>query len=115
MKENKKQIDMRDAFPIFKYNYNGKLLDCNTTALPLLGQWKCSKGAKLPNGMMKACPEIKTALKNAHPSECKMQFGEYQIWCDVVPYPEAGYIGIYGYYIESLVPEQQDTSLRMVS
>ena len=114
MKENKGQMDMRDAFPVFKFNYNGKLLDCNSTAIPLLGHWNCRKGAKLPTGLMKACPEIKYAMKNHHPAECKMQFGELQIWCDVVPYPEAGYIGIYGYHIEAMMQEQ-NVKMRIAS
>lgn len=115
MKENKQQVDMRESFPTFKFNYNGKLLDCNSTAMPLLGHWHCKKGAKLPTGLMKACPEIKFAMKDSHPAECKMQFGELQIWCDVVPFPEAGYIGIYAFHIESMIPEQQNHRLRMAS
>ena len=115
MKENTQEMDMRDAFPVFKFNYNGKLLDCNSTALPLLGHWHCKKGAKLPTGLMKACPEIKSAMKNPQPAEIKMQFGEYHLWCDVVPYPEAGYIGIYGFHVEAMMPEQQNVKLRMAS
>ena len=39
---------MRDAFPMIKYDYQGVLVEANGTALPLLGQWKCRSGKKIP-------------------------------------------------------------------
>ena len=108
-------MDMKDAFPVFKFNYNGKLLDCNTTAKPLLNHWHCKKGSKLPAGLMKSCPEMKFAMKNPQPTECKVKFGDFQIWCDIVPYPEAGYIGIYGYHIDSALLQEQKYQLRLAS
>lgn len=115
MKKNSQPIEMKDAFPVFKFNYKGKILNTNSAAMPLLGYWNCKMGAELSTGLLKACPEIKSAMKNPQPAECRMQFGELQIWCDVVPYPEAGYIGIYGYHIEITDASHQNVQLRMAS
>ncbi len=108
-------IEMKDAFPVFKFNYKGKLVNSNSAAMPLLGYWNCKMGAGISTELMMACPAIKSAIKSPQPGECKMQFGELQIWCDVVPFPEAGYIGVYGYHIEIMNAAQQTVQLRMAS
>jgi hypothetical protein len=106
--------DFRDAFPMIRLSYDKRLIDSNLTALPLLGDWKCRKGAKIPTAILKAYPEIEYAFKDASPTECKVQFGELQLWFDLVPFPEAGYVGLYGFHIESMVPDaNRRQNLRM--
>ena len=107
--------DFRDAFPVIRFDYNKRLLDSNLTALPLLGDWKCRQGSKIPSAIWSAYPELEQALSDQSPSGCKVSFGELQIWFDVVPFPEAGYIGMYGYHIESMVPESMPQKLRMTA
>ena len=41
------QNDLRDAFPVMRFDYNKRLIDSNLTALPLLGEWKCRKGLQV--------------------------------------------------------------------
>ncbi|MBK7889248.1 MAG: hypothetical protein IPJ86_18705 [Bacteroidetes bacterium] len=114
MKKSKMtQNDLRDAFPVMRFDYNKRLIDSNLTALPLLGEWKCRKGAKIPSAILKAYPEINFVFNDKVPTECKVTFSGLNIWFDMVPYPEAGYVGLYGYHVESMVPETVQQKLRM--
>ena len=101
---------MRDAFPMIKYDYQGVLVEANGTALPLLGQWKCRNGKKIPTSVMKTYPEMTFALKDQQPIDCCVEMGDCKIWFDIVPYPEAGYVGMYGYNIE-MMEAKKDVSL----
>ena len=38
-------------------------------------------------------------------STIEIPFSGLKILFDVVPFPEAGYIGFYGFHVENLVPE----------
>ncbi len=107
--------DFKDAFPRIRISYEKRLIGSNLTALPLLGEWKCRQGNRLPTGLLKAYPEIEYALKDLTPTQCKVQFGELQIWFDLVPFPEAGYVGMYGFHIESLVPDVKHNKSRMAA
>ena len=104
---------MRDAFPVIKYDYEGVLLQANGTALPLLGQWKCRNGKKIPTAIMKTYPEMALAMKEKQSADCCIQMGDCTIWFDIVPYPEAGYVGMYGYNIEMVADQKNTASLRM--
>ncbi|CAN5427453.1 hypothetical protein BH11BAC2_BH11BAC2_08030 [soil metagenome] len=112
-KKSPQTNDLRDAFPVIRLSYDKRLIGSNLTALPLLGEWKCRQGAKVPTGLLKAYPEINYALNENAPTECKVTFGELEIWFDLVPFPEAGYLGMYGYHIESMVAEKMPQKLRM--
>lgn len=106
--------DMRDAFPILKIGYDKRLKSANLTAMPFLNKWNCTQGNRLPTALLKAYPEIAYSLKDKTPTECKIQFGELQIWFDLIPYPEAGYIGMYGYHIE-MAPDAVPQNLRIAA
>ena len=106
--------DLRDAFPVIRIGYDKRLKSSNLTAMPLLHQWHCKQGSKLPSALLKAYPEIEYSLKDKVPTECKVQFGELQIWFDVVPFPEAGYIGMYGFHIE-MAPDAVPQKLRIAA
>ncbi len=106
---------MKDAFPTMRIGYNDRLLGSNHTALPLLAEWQCRTGSKLPHAIHEAYPEIREAMQNMKPGNVKMQFSDLQIWFDVVPFPEAGYVGLYGYHIEAMVPNPSTTKLRMAA
>lgn len=112
-KENKSTNDMQDAFPVIRIGYDMRLLDSNLTALPLLSEWKVRKGSKIPDNVLNAYPEITQSLQDTNPSGCKVAFSGLNIWFDMVPFPEAGYIGLYGYHVESMVPEAVQQKLRM--
>ena len=106
---------MRDAFPVIKYDYQGTLVEANGTALPLLGQWKCRSGKKIPSSIMKAYPEMTFAMKDQRPVDCCIQMGDCRIWFDIIPYPEAGFVGMYGYNIEIVATGKETSTLRMAS
>jgi len=107
--------DMQDAFPVIRLGYNKKLKNCNATALPLLNEWHWRQGNQVPSTILQAYPEIEKAFKNPNPTECKMMFGDLQISFDLIPFPEAGYIGLYSYHIEAIVPETSIQKLKMAS
>ncbi len=104
---------MRDAFPVMRFDYNKRLIDSNLTALPLLGEWKCRKGSKIPGAVLNTYPELNHAFTDKTATECKVNFGGLDIWFDLVPYPEAGFIGLYGYHVETVVPDTVKQKLRM--
>ncbi len=104
---------MRDAFPVMRFDFNKRLIDSNLTALPLLNDWNCRKGAKIPSAILKEYPEIKCVFSDKNPTECRVTFSGLSIWFDLIPYPEAGYVGLYGYHVESQVPETIQQKLRM--
>jgi hypothetical protein len=106
--------DFRDAFPVFTIGYDKKLKSANLTAMPMLHKWHCKQGQKLPTALLKAYPEIAFSLKDTMPTECKIQFGELNIWFDLVPFPEAGYIGLYGYHVE-MAPVTAPQNLRIAA
>lgn len=112
-KVNNKGQDQRDIFPVMRFDMNHRLLGCNLTALPILSSWNCRKGSKLSPEIMRTFPELQDIWKNMNPSECRIIFSGLEIWFDVIPFPEAGYIGLYGYHIQSLVPETVPQKLRM--
>jgi hypothetical protein len=111
-KTKKTNID-RDMFPVMRFDYNKRLIDANLTALPLLGEWKCHKGGKIPAAVLKSNPEFNFAFNEQRPTEFKVTFSGLNIWFDMVPYPEAGYVGLYGYHVETIVPETVKQKLRM--
>ncbi len=116
MKTNKSSKDnFSDAFPVIRFDYNKRLIGSNLTALPLLSSWNWRKGSKIPSAVWNSYPEWEKALNDQSPSGCKVIFGELNIWFDVVPFPEAGYIGIYGYHVESLVTKDVPEKLRMAA
>jgi hypothetical protein len=114
-KKSSTNNEFRDAFPVIQLSYDRKLVKSNLTALPLLNQWNCRKGSKIPKNILEMYPEIEYSMKDETPTECKIVFGDLQIWFDLVPFPQAGYIGLYGYHVEPLVSEMPKQKLRMAS
>jgi hypothetical protein len=112
MKKNKDN-EMRNAFPVIKYDYHGKLISSNGTALPLISQWNCRHGSKIPSQVMKTYPEMTHAIMDQQPVECCITMGDCRIWFDIVPYPEAGYIGMYGHSVEMSEANKESPILRM--
>jgi hypothetical protein len=114
MKKNKEN-SMRNAFPVIKYDYEGRLMASNGTALPLLSQWNCRHGTKIPAAVMKTYPEMAFAMMDRQSVECCITMGDCKIWFDIVPYPEAGYIGMYGHSVEMSESSVQNPATRMAS
>lgn len=108
-----KSNDLQGAFPVIKIDYQHRLVKTNTIAQPLITSWNCREGGKLPLQLLSQHPSLHASFKNPVPTECIISFGDLNIWFDVIPFPEAGYVGLYGYHVESLAPEKASQNLRM--
>ncbi len=113
MKAVKSSEPLREAFPVMKIDYQHRLVKSNTTALPLLNAWGCREGGKIPHQLIGQYPELKASFKNNAPTQCVMHFQDLRITFDVVPFPEAGYVGLYGFHVEATAPESVPQNLRM--
>lgn len=113
MKAVKSSEPLREAFPVMRIDYQYRLIKTNTTALPLLNAWSCREGGKLPHQLLGQYPELKASFKSNVPTRCVISFQDLKIWFDVVPFPEAGYVGLYGYHVETTVSEKVPQNLRM--
>ncbi len=89
-----------NLFPVFKFDYNFKVIQCNEPARPLLNYWNCGLESQIPISILERHPEIYAALKGTKIPDINVQLDDQVIRCSVVAFPEAGYIGIYGYMFE---------------
>jgi hypothetical protein len=88
------------SLPIIKINYNHQIIDANLNALPILANWCCTKGSKIPDAIIEKLTSLDIAMKTNTERECKLKFGETVISFDIIPFMEGGYIGLYGYKAE---------------
>lgn len=94
------QQKKESMFPVLKMDYNFNLIYNNEPAQPLLNHWNCSLEKRIPISILERHPEIYVALKNNLIPDIDIQIDDQVIRCSIVPFPEAGYIGIYGYMVE---------------
>lgn len=87
-------------FPIIKIGLDFTVLDCNISALPLLNFWSCKVNSRIPDAVMSMYPVISESLTNSNESGLHVNFKDLTIRFTVVPFMEAGYIGLYGYQVE---------------
>ncbi|HOZ83417.1 MAG TPA: hypothetical protein PLU85_12675 [Bacteroidia bacterium] len=88
-----------NMFPVIKLDYSGKIIYHNVAAMPILSYWQCKLNAPVNNQVKAIYPEIFN-VKTPVPHDASVQYLEYLFHFSVIPYPEAGYIGIYGHCIE---------------
>ena len=100
MNNNKSHQKTDSMFPVVKLDYNFNVIHCNDSGQPLLSHWNTTLKNPLPIGILERHPEIYVALKNTMTPDIKIKMDDHIIHCSVVPFPEAGYIGIYGYLVE---------------
>lgn len=87
-------------FPVIKIGLDFTVLDCNLSAMPLLNHWKCKVNSRIPDDIMATYPGISNSLKSTEESSLHVAFKDFMVRFTVVPFPEAGYIGLYGYQVE---------------
>jgi hypothetical protein len=87
-------------FPVIKISLDFTILDCNVSALPLLNFWSCKVNSRIPETVMNQYPEIANSLKQNDEGGLNVKFKGFNIRFTIVPFPEAGYIGLYGYQVE---------------
>jgi hypothetical protein len=87
-------------FPVMKIDYNFNVIYCNEPAYPVLSKWNCRPQERLPLTVLDSHPGIYTAIKSTQTPDIEVEMDDVKVKCTVVPFPEAGYIGIYAYMIE---------------
>jgi len=87
-------------FPVIKVSLDFRVLDCNVSALPLLNHWNCKVNSRIPEKIMNEYPEILNSLSRNDEGGLHVNFKDFTIRFTIVPFPEAGYIGMYGYQVE---------------
>ena len=79
--------------PVIKVDYKGKILYANNSSFDLLTTWNCLASSAIPKHIYENL--IKgSATFVTHYNNKKINF-------IIVPFPEAGYIGVYAYEIIS--------------
>lgn len=99
MQESNWNFD-ENMFPVFKFDMNNRLIYTNVAALPLMKEWKCKINEKLPSELVSKYPEIFHASISHQAQDLTIPCNEYLMNFSLVPFPEAGYIGMYGFSIE---------------
>ena len=89
-----------NLFPVFKFDLENRLIFANVHALPLMKFWNCRINEKLPADIISRHPEIFHSAMSHRPQQLSVKCNDYQIRFALVPFPEAGYIGMYGYCME---------------
>ncbi|KXK47523.1 MAG: hypothetical protein FNNCIFGK_01143 [Bacteroidia bacterium] len=88
-----------NMFPVIKIDYSGKVVYHNVAAMPILSYWQCKLNEPVNNQAKMIYPEIfNTKAPKEH--DATIRYHEYLFHFSVIPFPEAGYIGIYGHSIE---------------
>ncbi|HNQ11830.1 MAG TPA: hypothetical protein PKH65_01045 [Bacteroidia bacterium] len=100
-------------FPVLKISLDYKVLNSNAAALPILQHWNCANGTIIPEEIMRLYPELKYCLDRRVEGYVHVSYNEYTIKFSVIPFPEAGYVGLYGYLIEKT--DQFNRVLRMLN
>jgi len=97
--KTKKTRDER--YPVMRFDLQGNLIDSNLTALPLLASWSSGTVSQLKG----APPEVHNFMMNclgtSSSKTLEVRFSDLQISFDAVPYPEAGFIGLYGFDVRN--------------
>ena len=97
MKTTKKE---EVIFPVMKLDYNFNVIYCNEPAYPMLSKWNCRPKERVPMAVLEQHPGIYTAINTTQTPDIEVEMDDVIVKCTVVPFPEAGYIGIYAYLIE---------------
>lgn len=97
---SKQQQQKESMFPVMKFDYNFNVIYSNDHARPLMNHWNCDTKSPIPMNVLERHPEIYIALKNNLIPDINIKLDNQVIRCSIVPFPEAGYIGIYGYMVE---------------
>ena len=100
-KSNSKSQQKKEcAFPVLKFDYNFNVIFSNTPAKSILDYWETKIKGSVPTNILNGHPEIYNSLRNPAIQDISINVEDTVIRCSVVPFPEAGYIGVYGYMVE---------------
>ena len=82
--------------PVFKIDMHGHILQNNEFAQTLLSEWGCQVNDRLPDSILGTYPDI---LKAWTCSEVEIEFSGCKVGFTIVPFLEAGYIGLYAHKV----------------
>ena len=88
-----------NMFPVIKLDYNGKIIYHNVAAMPVLNYWQCKLNNPVNKQVKSIYPQI-FDVKSQQSHDASVRYLDYVFHFSVIPYPEAGYIGVYGFCIE---------------
>jgi hypothetical protein len=91
----------QSLFPVFKFDLDKKLVEANRASMPLLEKWGWKLDQSLPTHVISQYPQLFHAILGQRPTELAVSMDGFQIHFCVVPFPEAGYIGMYAYSLEA--------------
>lgn len=99
---NTGEIELKHCYnnsvmPVIKINFRGDILYANMSSFDLLVNWGCFAGGKLPSYVY----EKMNLLNHSGNNTFSINYMNKKINFLVVPFEEAGYIGIYAYEIIS--------------
>ena len=92
----------QSLFPVFKFDLNRKLVEANFASTPLLEKWGWNINEGLPSKVLSEHPQIFHSILSQRPSEIAVAMDGFVIQFCIVPFPEAGYIGMYAYSLEAV-------------
>jgi hypothetical protein len=99
----KKRIpNHQSLFPVFKFDLNRRLIEANIASAPLLEKWGWNIMEGLPSKVLSEHPQIFHSILSQKPSEIEVVMDGFVIQFCIVPFPEAGYIGMYAYALEAV-------------
>jgi len=100
MNQEQKQTTNENLFPVFRFDLENRLVYANVPALPLMKFWKCRINERVPGEVISRYPEMFHTALSHKPMDVTVEMNSYTINFSIVPFPEAGYIGMYAYSME---------------
>ena len=100
MNLEKNQATDENLFPVFKFDLDNRLVYANVPSLPLMKHWQCRINEKMPASVVSRYPELFHVALSHRPMDVTVEMKNYIIHFSIVPFPEAGYIGMYAYSME---------------
>ena len=100
MNQAQQQTTDENLFPVFRFDLENRLVYANMPALPLMKNWKCRINERIPADVVSRYPELFHTALSHKPMDLTVELNNYLIRFSIVPFPEAGYIGMYAYSME---------------
>jgi hypothetical protein len=100
MNQETKRTNDENLFPVFRFDLDNRLVYANVPALPLMKFWHCRINERIPADVVSRYPELFHASLSHKPMDVTVEMNNYTIRFSIVPFPEAGYIGMYAYCME---------------
>lgn len=91
--ESLARFPSENPYPVLRIADDGTMLYANAGSAPLLAQWRCAQGEKVPAEWRE---RVREALRKRAGSEIQERFGDSVYAIALSPIAEAGYVTVYG-------------------